>query len=91
MTVKGSVFAPTETMTERDTMESIRDGLLKAASAARELAKELQNHEWEDVAVTLDAFNHGIKQLADMRSMSRFETLMAANLKSNPKGFLNGN
>ena len=89
MTIQGSVFAPTETMSERDTMESIRDGLMKSASAAREFARATQDTQWLDVADTLDAFRQGIKQLADMRSMSRFETLMAENLKSNPKGFLN--
>lgn len=89
MTINGSVFAPTETMAERDTMEAIRDGLLKSASAAREMAKACENQEWLDVAETLDAFRSGIKQLADMRAMSRFETLMAANLKANPNGFLN--
>lgn len=88
MTVRGSVFAPTE-MTERETMEAIREGLLKSASAAREFAVACGDPQWDDVAQTLDAFRHGIKQLADMRSMSRFETLMAANLKSNPKGLLN--
>ena len=89
MTVRGSVFAPTETMNERETMESIRDGLTKAASAARELAVSCGDSEWSDVAQTLDAFRHGIKQLADMRSMSRFETLMACSMKANPGGFTN--
>ncbi len=89
MTVKGSVFAPTETMTERDTMEAINDGLLKCSSAARELASTVQDTGWSDVAQTLDSFRHGIKKLADMRAMSRFETLMACSLKSNPKEHLN--
>ncbi len=89
MTINGSVFAPTETMTERDTMEAILDGLLKSASAAREFANVARDEQWNEVATTLDAFRHGIKQLADMRAMSRFETLMACSLKSNPKGHLN--
>lgn len=89
MTIRGSVFAPTETMNERETMESIREGLSKSTSAARELAKKCHNPEWNDVADTLDAFRDGIKQLADMRAMSRFETLMACSLKANPKEFLN--
>lgn len=89
MTIKGSCFAPTETMSEKDTMESIREGLLKSASAARELAGVVKDKQWTDVANTLDAFRQGIKQLADMRAMSRFETLMACSLKSNPKEHLN--
>lgn len=87
--IKGSVFSPTVLMSERDTMESIADGLLKSSSAARELAKECDDPQWKDVAETLDAFRQGIKQLANMRSMSRFETLMATSLKANPKEFLN--
>lgn len=89
MTIKGSMFAPSEVMSEKDTMESIRDGLLKSASAAREMAKACDDNAWLDIAKTLDAFQSGIRQLADMKSMSRFETLMAASMKQNPKGFLN--
>lgn len=89
MTIKGSVFAPSETMSERDTMESVREGLRKSASAAREMAKSCLDPQWNDVADTLDAFRQGIKQLADMRSMSRFETLMACSMKANPQDHLN--
>lgn len=89
--VQGSVYAPTEVMSEKDTMESFVDGLSKCASAARELAKECSNPEWDDIAQVLDSMKHGGKQLADMKAMSRFETLMGASLKANPKGFLNDN
>ncbi len=89
MTINGSVYAPTELMNEKETMEALRDGLAKSASAAREIAADSLNPEWSDIAQTLDAFRSGVTQLANMRSMSRFETLMAANLKQNPKGFLN--
>lgn len=89
MTIKGSMFAPSETMSERDTMESICDGLLKSSSAAREMAVACEDKAWDGIAETLDVFRHGIKRLADMRSMSRFETLMATSMKENPKGFLN--
>ena len=87
--VKGSVLKPTEVMSERDTMNAFVDGANKAASAARELAKECNNPEWETVASTLTAMRDGGQKLANMRSMSRIETMMATNLKSNPKGFLN--
>lgn len=89
MTIRGSVFAPSELMSEKETMESIREGLKKSASAARELASACEDKQWSDVAETLDAFRQGIKHLADMRSMTRFETLMAASLKANPKEYLN--
>ena len=59
------------------------------ASAARELAKECTNPEWDAIAETLDAMRIGGKKLANMKAMSRLETLMAASLKANPKEFLN--
>lgn len=83
------MFAPSELMSEKDTMESIREGLKKSASCAREMAVTCEDKAWSDIAKTLDAFRQGIKQLSDMRAMSRFETLMATSLKQNPKGFLN--
>ena len=89
MTIPGSVFAPTELMSEKDSMEAVCDGLFKAESAAKEYAKEYGYTEFEDMAKTLAAFQHGTKTLANMKAMSRFETLMAASLKANPKGFLN--
>lgn len=82
--INGSVVKPTEVMTERETMEAFLDGSSKAASAARELATECDDPSWATVAETLDALRVGGKQLADMRSMSRLETLMAANMKTAP-------
>ena len=89
MTIKGSVVAPTETMSERDSINAFCDGAAKAISAAKELAIETKNTEWITSGATLDAMRIGVKKLFDMKAMTRFETLMAANLKSNPKGFLN--
>lgn len=71
-------------MTERETMEAFIEGCRKCASAARELATECQNPEWDLVATTLDSMCIGGKQLADMKAMNRLETLMAANLKTAP-------
>ena len=82
--INGSVVKPTEVMTERETMEAFVDGARKAASAARELSIACDDPSWETVAGTLDAMRHGGKQLMDMKSMSRLETLMAANMKAAP-------
>lgn len=87
--VNGSVVKPTEVMSERDTMEAFLDGADKSIGAARELLKETGNPDWESVIANLQAMRDGGKKLADMKAMSRFETLMAAELKANPKGLLN--
>lgn len=80
--INGSVRPPTETMTERDTIRAFCEGAKKSAAAARELAKELNSAEWMNVALTMDAMEIGGAKLYDMKQMSRFETLMAANMKS---------
>jgi hypothetical protein len=87
--INGSVVAPAEVMSERDSMNAFIDGAAKAISAAKELAKATKNPEWINVAETLEAMRIGCRKLFDMKSMSRFETLMAASLKANPRGFLN--
>lgn len=89
MTIKGSVVRPTEKMSERETMEAFIEGAKKSASAARELAKETQDPHWLNVAGTLESMSDGGQKLANMKSMNRLETLMAASIKANPKGFLN--
>lgn len=86
--VNGSVVAPTEMMSERDSINAFIDGARMAISAAKEIAEEHKSSEWMTVAETLEAMRQGGKKLSEMRSMSRFETLMAASLKSNPKGLL---
>lgn len=82
--VNGSVLKPTEVMSERETMEAFCEGCKKSASAARELATETLNPEWDLVAVTLESMSVGGKKLADMKAMNRFETLMATSIKSTP-------
>lgn len=89
MSIIGSVKKPDDVMSERETMEAFVDGSKKAASAAKELAIACSNPEWDTVVHTLNAMRDGGRQLANMRSMSRLETLMAANIKANPKGILN--
>jgi len=84
MSIIGSVKKPEDTMNERETMEAFVDGAKKAASAAKELAKACDSPEWENVVTTLNALRDGGRQLANMRSMSRLETLMAANMKTAP-------
>ncbi len=84
MTIKGSVTRPTEVMNESDTINAFVDGAKKAACAARELANELDSVEWGNMAVVLESMREGGKKLYDMKAMSRFETLMAANMKAAP-------
>lgn len=69
-------------MNERETMEAFCEGARKAASAARELAKDCDDPEWAERANFLDMIRENGIKLANMRAMSRLETLMAANIKS---------
>ncbi len=85
--INGSVVAPTDMMSEKESLEAFLDGAKLAYSAAMELAKE-DVAEWENIASTMRALHDGCKKLYDMKAMSRFETLMATNLKANPKGFI---
>ena len=87
--VDGSVKRCTETMSERESLEAFVEGAKKCASAARELASETKNPEWADIAGLLDSMRDGGEKLSRMKSMSRLETLMAANIKMNPSGILN--
>ena len=85
--IKGSVVAPTDIMSERESLEAFLDGAKLAYSAAMELSAN-DAPEWENIATTMRALHDGCKQLYDMKSMSRFETLMAASIKANPNGFI---
>lgn len=69
-------------MNEHETLEALREGLRKCASAARELATECNNPEWANVAITLDAMCDGAKKLSNMKAMSRLEHAMALNMKA---------
>lgn len=82
--VNGSVFRPKEIMNEKDSMNAFLDGARRACFAARELAKELQNPDWETVAVTLECMAVNGQKLFHAKSMSRLETLMAAQMKIDP-------
>lgn len=83
--VEGSVTRCTETMSERESLEAFVDGAKKAAYAARELAKELDSSDWISTAEMLEAIRDNGVQLSRMKSMSRFETMMAASLKTGNK------
>lgn len=78
----GSVKPPEDTMSERDTMNAFIDGSKKASYAAKELALACQSPEWANVVSTLEALCDGAQKLANMKAMSRLETLMAANMKT---------
>jgi hypothetical protein len=79
--VEGSVKRCTETMSERESLEAFVEGAKKSASAARELAKLCANGDWSNLAEVLDAMRVNGVKLSQMKSMSRVETLMAANIK----------
>jgi len=81
--VNGSVTRCTEVMSERESLEAFVEGSKVAASAARELAKICVNGDWENLAIALEAMGVNGRKLAGMKSMSRIETLMAANIKTN--------
>lgn len=72
------------TMSERESIEAFIQGAKKCASAARELAKDTEDAEWEERANMLDSIRENGVKLANMRGMSRLETLMAANIKQAP-------
>ena len=78
----GSVKPPEDSMNERDTMNAFIDGSKKASYSAKELALACQSPEWANVVSTLEALCDGAQKLANMKAMSRLETLMAANMKT---------
>lgn len=79
--VQGSVTRHQGTMNERESIEAFIEGAKKAASAAREMASVFSDPEWEQTAMMLDAMRINGVKLSEMKSMSRLETLMAANIK----------
>jgi len=79
--VQGSVTRHQGEMSERESIEAFVEGAKKAASAAREMAAEFHDKEWEDTAVMLDGMRVNGTKLSGMRGMSRLETLMGANIK----------
>lgn len=80
--VEGSVTRHQGTMSEQESIEAFFEGAKSAASAAREMAKEFSDPEWIDTANMLEGMCVSGMELAKMRSMSRLETLMAANMKT---------
>lgn len=80
--MEGSVTKHQGSMNERESIEAFVEGAKKAASAARELASEFTDPEWTSTADMLDAMRVNGVKLSQMKSMSRLETLMAANMKT---------
>lgn len=72
------------TMTERESLEAFNEGAKQAASAARELGRDNEDAEWEERAKMLDMIRENGTKLANMKAMSRLETLLAANIKQSP-------
>lgn len=80
--VEGSVTRTTGVMSENESMEAFIDGAKKASSAAREMAVEYTDPEWHDTAAMLDAMRVNGVKLSQMKSMTRFETAMAMQMKT---------
>lgn len=80
--MEGSVTRHQGAMNERESVEAFVEGAKSAASAAREMAKEFTDPEWLETANMLDAICRSGVELSKMRSMSRLETMMAANIKT---------
>lgn len=68
---------------------ALRDMLHLVRDAAQKEILIDKNPGWRDIADVLDSICRGGQQLANMKSMSRLETLMAANIKADPKKFIN--
>jgi hypothetical protein len=80
--IKGSVTRHQGVMSEKESIEAFVDGAKRAASAARELAKDTGTKEWLETANFLDAMRENGMKLANMRSMTAFETKQAIALKT---------
>lgn len=80
--MEGSVTRHQGVMNERESIEAFVECSKSAASAAREMAKEFTDKEWAETANMLDAICNSGLELSKMRSMSRLETMMAANIKT---------
>lgn len=83
--IKGSVTRTTGTMSERESINAFADGAFKAYYAAMELAKVTNDKDWIGIATMLEGMRVNVLKLADMRSISRIENMMAANLKLGKK------
>ena len=80
--IHGSVTRHQGTMNDKESREAFVEGALKASSAAREMAKEYADPEWEETAAMLDGMRVNGVKLFGMQAMSRIETMMAANIKT---------
>lgn len=71
-------------MSEVESIKAFCDGLKKASSCAKELAGELQNRDWENTAMMLDAMRENGYTLSRMKTMNKAELSQALSMKSNP-------
>lgn len=62
-------------MTEGEALERIREGLKKAASAAREIAASSGFDMWKDIANIVDEMRQNASKLAQQTALSRFDVL----------------
>lgn len=70
-------------VSEKESMEFMNEGLLKASSAARQLAR-IQNHPiWFDVSILLDEIRNNGINLANSKSLGRQKTLKILDIREN--------
>lgn len=62
-------------MSEKDSKERFTEGLKKAASRAREIAKATRNPVWTQIAFTLDEIRRNGTKLMAMSALNRFDVL----------------
>ena len=84
MAVKGTTFAPTERMNEDDTMEAFREAAYKFIFSAKKLQAKYGDPSWGYYADTIECMRDAGKRLTNMRSMSKFDTMKALDLKTTP-------
>jgi hypothetical protein len=72
---EGQGFTKLSVITEKETMEFFTQGLRKAASAAKELAKLQENFIWADISILLNELHNSGVTLATSKALKRTEVL----------------
>ena len=81
--MKGSVTRSTETVTERETIQGFATELRKIEFGMQELCK-IDIPEWDNMLQTIRYMREKGLVVADMKPMSRAETLIACDMKAAP-------
>ena len=68
-------------VTEKQTAEFFNDGLLQAASAARQLGVVQENPIWHDISIILDQMRNSGIDIANSKSLSRTQVLSMVDVR----------